>query len=130
MKQIKLINLVLSEKAGKEIVCGVSDKEKVIIGRNYDSDIVIPEDYSDVSRIHCVIYQREREVTIEDTSKNGTYVNGKELTKGEESPLNHGDKLKLAGICELEVKIGEEEDLKLETKPKKEDSGPEFEIDA
>ncbi len=130
MKQIKLVNLVLSKKAGKEIVCGKSDKEKVIIGRNYDSDIVIPEDYSDVSRIHCIIYQRELEVTIEDNSKHGTYVNGERLIKGKEYPLNNGDKLKLAGICKLEIRIEEEENLKLETEFEKEDSGFGLGIDA
>lgn len=128
MKQIKLINLVLSEKAGKEIVCGVSDKEKVIIGRNYDSDIVIPADYSDVSRIHCVIYQREGEVTIEDTSKNGAYVNGKKVLKAE---LKEGDRLKL-GSLELGVKIRNELDFEepLNLKKTPADSSTEFEIDA
>ena len=129
MEQIKLINLVLSKRAGKEIVCGMSDKERVVVGRNYDSEIVIPEDYSDVSRIHCIIYQREGRFTIEDTSRHGTYVNGEKLTKGKESLLNDGDKLKLAGICELEVRI-EEEELKLEAKIEEEDSGPGLEIEA
>lgn len=130
MTQIKLINLVLSEKAGKEIVCGVSDEEKIIIGRNYDNEIVISEDYSDVSRTHCTIYQRGGEVTIEDNdSRHGTYVNGEQLVKRKEYPLNNGDELKLAGICKLEIRIEEEEDLKLEPKPG-EDSGPGLIIDA
>lgn len=130
MTQIKLINLVLSEKAGKEIVCGVSDKEKVMIGRNHDNDIFIHEDYSDVSRKHCIIYQREGKITIEDISKNGTYVNGAHLIKEKEYPLNNKDKLKLAGICKLEIRIEEEEDLKLEPKPEEEGSGPGLIIDA
>jgi len=58
----------------------------IVIGRWGNHDVAIP-DYS-ISRTHCTIEVTTRGFTIEDAgSRNGTFVNGRQLEKGEPFPL-------------------------------------------
>ena len=51
----------------------VLSESSLIIGRDSDCDIVVAD--NTVSRRHAVIAKRDSVWVIEDTSKNGTYVN-------------------------------------------------------
>jgi diguanylate cyclase (GGDEF)-like protein len=61
------------------------------IGRSHRADIRLDDD--SISRIHCKLCLRAREVDIEDTgSSNGTYVNGERVTV---QRLADGDKIRV-----------------------------------
>jgi DNA-binding response OmpR family regulator len=69
------------------------DRDNVIIGREEDCDIVLPS--RQVSRNHARIRRSGGRHILEDLgSKNGTFVNGQELT--EPYPLQDGDEIQVA----------------------------------
>jgi DNA-binding response OmpR family regulator len=71
----------------------VIDRTDMIIGREEDCDIVLPS--RQVSRNHARIRRSGGRHILEDLgSKNGTFVNGRELT--EPYPLQDGDEIQIA----------------------------------
>lgn len=69
------------------------DRSDMIIGREEDCDIVLPS--RQVSRNHARIRRSGGRHILEDLgSKNGTFVNGQELT--EPYPLQDGDEIQIA----------------------------------
>ncbi|MGQ9628207.1 MAG: FHA domain-containing protein [Anaerolineae bacterium] len=71
----------------------VLDKEKMLIGRGEDCDILLPD--RQVSRHHALIRQGKGDYILEDCgSKNGTFVNGQEI----QGPyaLHDGDEIQIA----------------------------------
>lgn len=72
----------------------------ITIGRNPKSTIVISEQYDIVSNNHAEISQEDREVIFTDHSSNGTIINGQKI-QGKSVNIYPGDKILLAGICEL-----------------------------
>jgi len=95
-------------------------KDSVIIGRLSDSNIVVPESDSTVSRYHCILDINPPIVTVRDFgSLNGTYLNGQKIGQGdihlsveerrekksEEFALKQGDCLGLANVCELVMNV-------------------------
>ena len=69
---------------------------KVIkIGRGPENDHVVHDDY--VSTFHCEIFKDSQgDAYIEDTnSRNGTFINGREIPKQMERKLNRGDVVKI-----------------------------------
>ncbi|MDD4759155.1 MAG: FHA domain-containing protein [Lascolabacillus sp.] len=72
------------------------------IGRNPDNDIVIDDDSLLVSRYHATLKVYDNgTITICDTSRNGTYVNGVKIAKGVETAARREDKILLAGDIPL-----------------------------
>jgi len=71
------------------------EKEKVTIGRSEDCDIVLAE--RQISRYHAQIRRTDSHYILEDLgSKNGTYVNGRQVT--EPCILQDGDEIQIA-LC-------------------------------
>jgi DNA-binding response OmpR family regulator len=71
----------------------VIDRSDMIIGREEDCDIVLPS--RQISRNHARIRRSGGRHILEDLgSKNGTFVNGRELT--EPYPLQDGDEIQIA----------------------------------
>jgi len=71
------------------------EKEKVIIGRGEDCDVVLME--RQVSRHHAQIRRLDNRYVLEDLgSRNGTCVNGREVT--EPHVLQDGDEIQIA-LC-------------------------------
>jgi DNA-binding response OmpR family regulator len=69
------------------------EKERVTIGRGEDCDIVLAE--RQVSRHHAQIRRTDSQYVLEDLgSKNGTYVNGRQVT--EPCILQDGDEIQIA----------------------------------
>lgn len=70
----------------------------IVIGRNdQESDIVLASDY--VSNYHAEIIQLDNgDMFIVDKSTNGTFVNGKRLTPGKETPIHRGDNVTFADV--------------------------------
>ena len=73
----------------------------ITIGRNPKSTIVISEDYDIVSNDHAEIAQQGSDIVFTDHSSNGTIINGQKI-KGKSVNIYPGDKIVLAGICELQ----------------------------
>jgi len=69
----------------------------LVIGRDSDCDIIITDNI--VSRHHAVIAKRDSEWVVEDTSKNGTYVN--EKTVDSTKILNDGDFISIATAVQI-----------------------------
>ncbi len=71
------------------------DRDELIMGRADGCDILLPD--RQVSRQHARIRQQDGQIIIEDLkSKNGTWVNGQELT--EPHVLQDGDEIQIA-LC-------------------------------
>ena len=71
------------------------DRDDLIMGRSVGCDIVLPD--RQVSRQHARIRRQDDQIVIEDLkSKNGTWVNGQELT--EPHALQDGDEIQIA-LC-------------------------------
>ncbi len=76
----------------------VVEKEKFIIGRGGDSDIVLPE--RQVSRHHVQILRGDDRYILEDLdSKNGTHLNGRPVHG--KVPLQDGDEIQIALAVKL-----------------------------
>ncbi len=74
------------------------DQAELFIGRDDACDVVIPE--RQVSRRHACIRQEGEGFVLEDLgSKNGTFVNGHELTGSH--VLKDGDEIEIALCCRL-----------------------------
>lgn len=85
--------------------------EKMTIGRGHDSDLVVPD--RQVSRHHAVIRRTDRGYMLEDLgSKNGTHLNGVELT--DTVLLQDGDVIQIALAMKL-VYIGTEATIPLKS---------------
>jgi pSer/pThr/pTyr-binding forkhead associated (FHA) protein len=66
------------------------EKTELKLGRGAECDIVLDGDT--VSRVHCRILRLGNLFLIEDTSRNGTYVNGKRI---EQAQLNDRDQVRV-----------------------------------
>jgi DNA-binding response OmpR family regulator len=87
------------------------DSEELIIGRGKDSGLVVPD--RQVSRHHARIRRTDRGYLLEDLgSKNGTHLNGKEVTDG--VLLQDGDEIQIALALKL-IYVGIEATIPLES---------------
>lgn len=79
------------------------------IGRARDNDWVLPDPERIVSGHHARILYEQGGYYLEDTSSNGTYLNGQDspLSPGQLNELQHGD---LLSIGEYEIRVEMEED--------------------
>jgi pSer/pThr/pTyr-binding forkhead associated (FHA) protein len=88
--------------------------EAGVIGRRSKDGSVVPEiDLSGIpnegiiSRSHARLYwdNSQHAYAIVDSSRNGTYLNGKLLTPGSPYRLNHGDELQLGQNQLVHLKV-------------------------
>jgi hypothetical protein len=109
-----LLKITRGELAGKEFI--YDSKEQLIIGRQEDCSIVLPD--KSVSRYHCMMEITPPDVTVRDFgSLNGTFLNGIKIGQRERSisaedaqkdyheefELHDGDTLGLSKHCEITV---------------------------
>lgn len=74
-------------------------KPQVIIGRQKDKcDIVIDDGKQSVSREHVVLSASGGQFFVQDTSRNGSLLNNKPVSKVAPMPIKHDDRLK---ICDF-----------------------------
>ncbi|MFQ5922637.1 MAG: FHA domain-containing protein [Anaerolineales bacterium] len=89
----------------------VLDSEELIIGRGKDCGLIVPD--RQVSRHHARIRRTERGYLLEDLgSKNGTHLNGTEVTEG--VLLQDGDEIQIALALKL-VYVGIEATIPLKS---------------
>jgi pSer/pThr/pTyr-binding forkhead associated (FHA) protein len=86
--------LVLEDTKGRQVFNLLRDRS--IVGRSHECDVVIPERFSRVSKRHCLIQRNLDGVIVRDyPSRNGTFKDDKRLEKT--TSLQHGDVLVLGG---------------------------------
>lgn len=107
-----MIKVTLINSITNDVYETPEDQKKITIGRNKEfcsvNDIGIPDfpEYKEVSKRHCTLYIENDELYVADEgSKNGTYVDGKQLEKGEKKLLRNGSRLWLSIHYELKIKI-------------------------
>jgi len=94
MAEIEMPTLIIQEGRGIGRSWPI-EKERVTIGRGEDCDVVLTE--RQVSRYHAQIRRTDSHYVLEDLgSKNGTYVNGRQVT--EPYTLQDGDEIQIA-LC-------------------------------
>lgn len=105
------------QKSGEKFV--YENKESVVVGRQQDSNIALPE--NTVSRYHCMMEILPPKVMVRDfKSLNGTYLNGtligqreegmsaeqaREAADSTEFEMKEGDRLGLGKDCELVLSV-------------------------
>src|SRR5579864_6876750 len=73
------------------------EKERTVLGRNANCDIVFPANDFAVSREHACILRQQANFFIEDMgSRNGTFLNNQQVTA--RKPLKDNDKIR---ICDF-----------------------------
>jgi hypothetical protein len=88
--------LTLDDGQGKQVYNLLRDQ--TLIGRRHSCEIVIPERYSRVSKEHCVIEKKGREVfLIDKSSRNGTLLRNQRIRSGSPVCLRDGDVIRLGG---------------------------------
>ncbi len=65
-------------------------KKSAIFGRGDDCDVVL--DGETISRHHCSVNRWGNTYVIQDSSQNGTFVNGQRI---QQAQLNHGDQIRI-----------------------------------
>lgn len=79
--------------------------EDFLIGRGSDCELRLH--HNEISRHHCLIQMRHREVTISDLgSSNGTFVNGQRVVS--QLRLKTGDQI-LLGPCQFSIDLGDQQ---------------------
>lgn len=79
-------------------------EEEFLIGRGTDCDLRLP--LSDISRHHCLIRIRGKEISVMDLgSANGTFVNGQRI-RGQ-TLLHSGDQIRVGTVLFV-VDLGDE----------------------
>ena len=80
--------------------------KKLIIGRNNNCDIVIPDTTDIVSRKQAVLaISFWGRMILFDTSNNGTYVNGVKLENGKGIRVTRKDRISFANAVEFDWKV-------------------------
>jgi serine phosphatase RsbU (regulator of sigma subunit) len=73
------------------------DKDRILLGRNANCDVVFPANDFAVSREHACIVRVQDQFFIEDLgSRNGTFLNNQQVTA--RTPLNENDRVR---ICDF-----------------------------
>ena len=87
------------------------DRDMMTLGRGDECDVVVPE--RQISRVHMRIRREATGYFMEDLgSKNGTFVNGRQVQSGASVLLQDGDEIQLA-LCVRIVFVGAEATLPL-----------------
>lgn len=110
--------LTLTDK-GQQIHIFPLDQEKVLIGRNQENCfVIIPNQYSKVSRVHCQVTRTAEGIYIEDLkSTNGTYVDGIRIQK--KKLCNNEHSITLGGsdgsdlICTFTFRLRDQSDTEI-----------------
>jgi hypothetical protein len=69
------------------------------------NDLVISDADRRVSRHHCTIVKRDGRYYLIDASRNGTWLNGEALPRGEQRRLEDGDELVIADAARLKFLV-------------------------
>lgn len=100
--------------------------DEMMIGRGNDADIILPE--RQVSRYHSKIHYRDGRYLLEDLdSKNGTFLNGQQVTGT--VPIQDGDEIQIA-LCVRMLFVGTDATVPLSFElPRRETAGMVLEED-
>jgi predicted component of type VI protein secretion system len=77
------------------------EQPKATIGALPENQLMVTDDVGKISRTHCEIFKEGRRYFINDTSRNGTWLNNQRLEPGRPRVLRKGDQVSLAGQVTL-----------------------------
>ena len=72
------------------------------IGRDTQCDICLNDPTDVVSRRHAVLECAGGKYYLTDQSRNGTYINGMKMARGERVPVTRRDVISFAHVCDLD----------------------------
>jgi DNA-binding response OmpR family regulator len=108
VQEVPLLMAQDGPSAGREFRL---DRDVITLGRGDECDVVVPE--RQISRVHMRIRREATGYFLEDLdSKNGTFVNGRQVLPGALVLLQDGDEIQLA-LCVRMVFVGAEATLPL-----------------
>ena len=81
------------------------EQPKATIGALPENQLVVMDEIGKISRCHCEIFKEGRRYFINDTSRNGTWLNDKKLDPGRPRVLRKGDHVSLAGQVTLVFRL-------------------------
>lgn len=85
------------------------DHEKMTVGRESSCDVLLPNEYRMVSRIHADLTCSPTGVIIKDVSRNGVFIEGHRITQSARlAPGQHillGGNRPVEGVCQLEFSV-------------------------
>jgi pSer/pThr/pTyr-binding forkhead associated (FHA) protein len=100
----RLAHLIVTPPEAKPFT-HMLDKNEVTAGRDLTADMTIEDTL--LSRVHFrFVLQNDRWHVQDDGSRNGTFVNGKRVQKGERIPLENGASIS-AGLTKIAFSMGE-----------------------
>ena len=76
----------------KRLTVSLGPADRFRFGRREGLEVSFPEDFR-ISSLHCTLLLRDGGVAVEDSSSNGTYVNGERVPRQTHRILNGGDQL-------------------------------------
>lgn len=106
-----------TDAAGQQ--CQIDLRDKVFVGRvcaGIDPSRAIILDDANVSRDHAVFVVHADGVTLRDSSRNGTWVNGIRVTQGGERRLSDGDVVRI-GATEIALSVAKPSERTLAGRP-------------
>jgi DNA-binding response OmpR family regulator len=102
-QEVPLLMIQDGPLAGREFRL---DREAMTLGRGEECDFVVPD--RQISRVHMRIRREATGYVLEDLgSKNGTFVNGRQVQSGAPELLQDGDEIQLA-LCVRMLFVGAE----------------------
>jgi len=98
----------------------VFDQNTISIGRGSSNDLVVPDKTRMVSSKHAQIELKEGIYHVRDVkSKNGTFLNGQQLTPKEDYPLASKDRIQFGNFTLVVLMVVPEQEKTEEKKPTK-----------
>jgi DNA-binding winged helix-turn-helix (wHTH) protein len=96
-QDVPLLKVKEGPLAGREFPI---NRDAITLGRDEECDIVVPD--RQISRIHLRVQRDGLDYVLEDLgSKNGTFVNGKQVQEGQPVRLQDGDEIHVALAVQL-----------------------------
>lgn len=101
-KRKGLLQFVDGDRAGELFVL---EGPKATVGALPENQLHVADETGKVSRCHCEIFKEGRRYFINDTSRNGTWLNDHRLEPGRPKVLRKGDQISLAGQATLVFRL-------------------------
>jgi hypothetical protein len=101
-KRKGLLQFADGDRAGELFVL---EGPKATVGALPENQLHVADETGKVSRCHCEIFKEGRRYFINDTSRNGTWLNDHRLEPGRPKVLRKGDQISLAGQVTLVFRL-------------------------
>jgi hypothetical protein len=101
-KRKGLLQFADGDRAGELFVL---EGPKATVGALPENQVFVADETGKVSRCHCEVFKEGRRYFVNDTSRNGTWLNDHRLEPGRPRVLRKGDRISLAGQVTLVFRL-------------------------